>query len=65
MIQPEFPEQAWLEAEWKRLADEYIAAHPGDWGEQNYLYLMAGISHELGHGVGIDDLVAPHKRSSC
>ncbi len=53
-------EQAWLESEWKRLADEYIFSHPFDWAEQNYLYLMAGISHEVGHGVGLDDLKPPH-----
>jgi hypothetical protein len=53
-------EQARMREELARLADEHIAANPGDWEEQNYLYLMAGVSHELGHGVGIDDLQAPH-----
>ncbi len=53
-------EKAWLNTEWRRLADEYILSHPGEWGAQNHFYLMAGVSHEMGHGVGIDDLLSPN-----
>ncbi|MCC7375571.1 MAG: hypothetical protein IT581_13020 [Verrucomicrobiales bacterium] len=53
-------EQDRLVDELDRLTDEHIATHEADWEEQNYLYLMAGISHETGHGVGIDDLVPPN-----
>ncbi len=53
-------EKAWLNTEWRRLADEYILSNPGEWGAQNHFYLMAGVSHEMGHGVGIDDLVSPN-----
>lgn len=53
-------EQVRLLAEWEKLTDEHIRSKYEDWEEQNYLYLMAGTSHELGHGVGIDDLQAPH-----
>jgi hypothetical protein len=49
-----------LRNEAARLADEYIESHPADWEEQNYLYLMAGTSHEIGHGLGIDDLLPPN-----
>jgi hypothetical protein len=43
-----------------RLAEEHIQTFSGDWEEQNILYLLAGTSHELGHGVGIDELRPPH-----
>ncbi|MBL9138358.1 MAG: hypothetical protein JNK85_20985 [Verrucomicrobiales bacterium] len=49
-----------LRNEAARLANEYIESHQADWEEQNYLYLMAGTSHELGHGIGIDDLAPPN-----
>lgn len=41
-------------------ADDYIRTHGSEWEEQNFLYLLAGTSHELGHGVSIDDLVPPN-----
>ncbi|MBE7503712.1 MAG: hypothetical protein HS113_26165 [Verrucomicrobiales bacterium] len=53
-------EQARLLAELDKLTDAHIRANADDWEEQNYLYLLAGTSHELGHGVGIDDLRPPH-----
>jgi hypothetical protein len=53
-------EQARLLTELDQLTDDHIRENPDDWEEQNYLYLLAGTSHELGHGVGIDDLVPPH-----
>lgn len=49
-----------LRKEAERLANEHIESHQADWEEQNYLYLMAGTSHELGHGIGIDDLLPPN-----
>lgn len=49
-----------MQAEIQKLADEYIRDHPDDFEEQNILYLLAGTSHETGHGVGIDDLVPPN-----
>lgn len=53
-------EQERLSKEAERLANEHIESHQADWEEQNYLYLMAGTSHELGHGIGIDDLLPPN-----
>lgn len=42
------------------LAEEHIRTHGQDWEEQNLTYLMAGLSHEMGHGVSVDDLVPPN-----
>lgn len=55
-------DRARMDAAAQKSAQEYIDSNNTDWKEMNLKALMMVASHEMGHGVAIDDLQEPRNR---
>jgi hypothetical protein len=52
-------ERARLDTRARTLRDEYITANSSAYEERNWRIFTAVVTHEIGHGLGIKDLVSP------